>query len=339
MIQRKAYYVKPGSFKNLKLIEEHLKAPNPHEVQIEVKAIGLNFADVFCLLGLYEAAPKTAFIPGLEFSGIVTHVGKEVKGIKVGDDVMGVTRFGAYTDNINLDARYVIPIPDGWDYNDGASYLVQVLTAAYGLKELGNIKEGQNVLIHSAAGGVGLWANRICKFHNCFTIGTVGHKSKIPLLNQEGYDRTIIRDPKNFNKQLADSLEGRPLHLVMESIGGSIMKDSYNGLAPMGRLIAFGSAHYGERKDRPNYPRLIWKYLNRPRIDPQNMIGENKSVMGFNLIYLFENNEIMHHMLSELKEMDLGKPIIGHVYDFIDLPDALREFQSGMTSGKLVIKV
>ena len=115
------------------------------------------------------------------------------------------------------------------------------------------------------------------------------------------------------------------------------MKDGYQQLAPMGRLISFGSAHYGERKDRPNYPRLIWKYLNRPKIDPQNMIGENKSVMGFNLIYLFNNSHLMHDMLTTLKEMDLGKPLVGNTFDFEDLPDALREFQAGNTIGKQVI--
>ena len=142
-----------------------------------------------------------------------------------------------------------------------------------------------------------------------------------------------------FKEQLKQALDDRPLHLVMDSIGGTIMKDSYQALAPMGRLIAFGSAHYGERKDRPNYPRLVWKYLNRPRIDPQNMIGENKSVMGFNLIYLFEHSHIMHEMLQDLGNMKLGVPLIGHTFDFEDLPDALRRFQSGMTTGKLVINV
>lgn len=336
---RKAYYVRPGNFKHLKLRKEPIKDPDEHEVRVKIHAIGLNFADVFCLLGLYEAAPKEAFIPGLEYSGEVTKLGKKVSSFNIGDRVMGVSRFGAYCDQLNIDSRYVIPLPDHWTYDHGASYLVQVLTAAYGLMELGNLKKGQTVLIHSAAGGVGIWANRICKQYDCYTIGTVGNKSKLPLLVQEGYDQSIVRDSRSFKEQLHHALEGRPLHLVMDSIGGSIMKVSYDALSPMGRLIAFGSAHYGERRDRPNYPRLIWKYLNRPRIDPQNMIGENKSVMGFNLIYLFEHSEIMHVMLKKLKKMDLGIPYIGKTYPFPELPDALREFQSGRTTGKLVIKL
>lgn len=339
MNTRKSYYVKPGNFKNLKIKEENLGDPNDNEVQVEVKSIGLNFADVFCVLGLYDAAPDDAFIPGLEFSGVVKQVGSEVSKLKQGDKVMGVTRFGAYTSLINIDAGYVMDLPEDWTFDDGSAYLVQALTAYYGLVELGNLSSQMNILIHSAAGGVGIWANRICKQYDCFTIGTVGRSSKIDLLKSEGYDSQLVRNVKTFGPDLKDALEGRPLHLIMDSIGGTILKDGYKILAPMGRLVTFGSAHYGERKDRPNYPKLIWKYLRRPKIDPQTMIGYNKSVMGFNLVYLFDQVHLMHIILEKLSAMNLGKPIISKKYPFESLPEALREFQSGRTTGKLVINV
>ena len=105
------------------------------------------------------------------------------------------------------------------------------------------------------------------------------------------------------------------------------MKVGFENLSPTGRLIVYGSAQYGNRSDRPNYFKLIPKYLSRPKIDPQNMIKLNKSVMAFNLIYLFENTSLMHTLLSELQTMDLGRPIIGHEYDFQNLPEAIRFFQ------------
>jgi alcohol dehydrogenase len=125
----------------------------------------------------------------------------------------------------------------------------------------------------------------------------------------------------------------------MESIGGTILMDGYDTLAPMGRTVIFGSAHYGERLDRPNYPKLIWKYLHRPKIDPQAMIALNKSVMAFNLIYLFDHAELMHSLLKEIGQLELGKPLIGGTYEFEKLPDALRHFQSGKTIGKQVVVV
>ncbi len=339
MTTRKAYYVKPGHFKYLRSVEESLPDPKGNEVQIEVKTIGLNFADVFCVLGLYSAAPKEDFVPGLEFSGIIKAKGEKVSNFQVGDRVMGVTRFGAYASDLNIDHQYIIPLPESWSYDEGSAYLVQVLTAYYGLVNLGNMREGQNVLIHSAAGGVGIWANRICKRYNCFTIGTVGNPAKLDLLEKEGYDRSIVRNKSTLKQDLEAALNGKPLHLIMESIGGKVLQIGYDLLAPMGRIVVFGSAHYGDRTDRPNYIKLIWKYLRRPRVDPQNMISENKSVMAFNLIYLFEHAELMHEILNDLKSMDLGNPIIGKTYTYDQLPDALREFQGGKTTGKLVVHV
>ena len=93
--------------------------------------------------------------------------------------VMGVTRFGGYTSHLNIDSRYVIPLPKQWNFEEGAAYLVQVLTAYYGLIELGNIKKNSTVLVHSAAGGVGIWANRIARQFDAYTIGCVGNVSKL----------------------------------------------------------------------------------------------------------------------------------------------------------------
>ena len=338
-IQRTIYRLKAGNIKRLKLHSEVISFPKSDEVQIEIKSIGLNFADVFAILGLYSATPKGSFIPGLEFSGVVLDQGENCERFKKGDKVMGVTRFGAYSSHINIDSRYIIKIPDQWSYEEGASYLVQVLTAYYGLKELGAIKHYQTVLIHSAAGGVGIWANRIAKKFNCYTIGTVGSEEKVPLLNLEGYDKGIVRNINSFESDLLRALDGRELHQIMECIGGKIMKVGFRHLSPTGRLLLYGSAHYSERKDRPNYLSLIPKYLKRPRIDAQSMIAENKSIMAFNLIYLFQNVELMHQLLVELEQLNLGKPKIGMSFKFENLPQAIRHFQSGKTIGKVVVNL
>lgn len=338
-MDRIVYTVNPGNFKELKTKSDKLKTPDIDEVQVSIKAIGLNFADVFSVLGLYSAAPKTEFTPGLEFSGIITEIGSEVTSYQVGDKVMGVTRFGAFATGINIDASYVIHLPKDWSYDEGSAYLVQVMTAYYGLINLGNLQNNMNVLIHSAAGGVGIWANRIAKKYNCYTIGTVGSSEKLDLLKIEGYDKSIVRNETSFEVDLDKALDNRPLHIIMESIGGRILQVGYNALAPMGRSVVFGSAHYGDRTDRPNYFKLAYKYLRRPKIDPQAMISENKSIMGFNLIYLFEHVDLMHDVLQQIKELDLGRPVIGHTYPFEDLPDALRCFQGGQTKGKVVIQI
>lgn len=334
----KRYELKAGSLANMQLKERELPELAPHEARVAVKAIGLNFADIFAIWGLYGATPEGVFTPGLEFSGEVLEVGAEVEGLAVGDKVMGVTRFGAYTSHINMDQRYLIHLPKGWSYEEGASYLVQVLTAYYGLKFLGNIQENQQVLIHSAAGGVGIWANRIAKQYGAYTVGTVGNALKLPLLEKEGYDRGIVRS-KSFAKDLDKALGGRELNIVMECIGGRIFRESYERLGPQGRIVVYGSARYASVGKRPNYLKLLYYYLKRPKIDPQKLIEENKALMGFNLIWLYQQDVLMHQLLEELSDMDLGKPHVGYVFAYDKLKEAILLFQSGKTMGKVVVSI
>lgn len=107
---------------NLKLITEDLPPPEADEVLIRIRAIGLNFADIFALQGLYSATPDGSFIPGLEFSGEVVDAGKAVSGVSTGSKVMGVTRFGAYTDHIMINSDYVVELPAGWSHADPGKF-------------------------------------------------------------------------------------------------------------------------------------------------------------------------------------------------------------------------
>ncbi len=338
MFQRQVYSMpKVGSINNLKLNKENLGNPKDYEVCVKVKAIGLNFADIFVMQGLYSATPKGSLIPGLEFSGEIIEVGQEVKEWQVGDKVMGATKFGGYVSHINIHHRYIIPLPIDWSFEEGAGFLVQGLTAYYALIELGNIQKGMNVLIHSAAGGVGILANRICKKFDAYTIGTVGRSNKIDFLKkEENYDQVILRDQK-FSEKLTSALADRPLHLIMECIGGKILTQGWNVLAPMGRMVVYGNASFTTHGSKPNYPKLIWRYLKRPKIDPLRLPTLNKSLMGFNLIYLYEQTELMHHMLKGLQSLQLKPQYIGQVYKFEDMHEAIRNFQQGKTIGKVVV--
>lgn len=329
---------KAGSMNSLKLVDETLPEPCKGEVQIEVSTVGLNFADLFAIFGLYSATPEGSFVPGLEYSGTVVKIGSGVHGFKVGMRVMGLTRFGGYTTGLNIDQRYLVPLPNDWSFEEGAAYLVQVLTAWYALVELGNIQDGSTVLVHSAAGGVGIWANRIARHFNAHTIGCVGNPSKLKVLQNEGYSDGFVRD-NNFKDELKKKLDDKPLDIVMECIGGKIFVESYEAMAPEGRVIVYGSARYGQTGTRPNYIKLLWQFMRRPRLDPQKLIEENKAVLGFNLIHLYHNADKMKHILGELEKLELGKPYVGHSFSFVELKKALELFQSGNTTGKVVVSI
>lgn len=327
-----------GTIENLQFVTEDLPSPEAGEVQVEVRAIGLNFADLYTVWGMYKAAPTEDFIPGLEYAGVVSDVGEDVEQWRQGDRVMGITRFGAYVDRLNIDARYVTSIPQDWGFDEGAAFLVQALTAYYGLVELARTQPGENVLIHSAAGGVGIQANRIARRLGAWTIGSVGNEHKIEVLQREGYDRWIVRSER-FREDLNKALDGRPLNVIMECIGGKILMDGFKTLAVQGRMVIYGNASFTTRGDKPNKLKMLWRYLRRPKIDPLKLPGNNKSVMGFNLIWLYPQVERFHGIVQALMEMQLPPPLVGEQYPFPDLADAIRKLQSGLTVGKVVVVV
>lgn len=329
---------KTGSLNKLKLTSDNLPDPKSNQVTIEIKAIGLNFADFFCIHGLYKAAPKYNLIPGLEFSGVVIDKGNEVNEFSVGDNVIGVTKFGAFATHINLDKNYLIKLPENWSFEEGASFVVQALTAYYALKELGNVKKNQIVLIHSVAGGVGIYANRIAKKFNCTTIGTVGSPDKIEKIKSEKVDYILVRD-KNFIPDLKKVLNDRKIDLLLESLTGKYFKDTFNLLAPQGRAIIYGASNFATHTSFPNYLVLAYKYFTRPKVDILKLIEQNRSVMGFNLIWLYEKGDYLKSLLNEILELELEKPYIGEIFGFDKMHDAIRKFQSGKTFGKVVVRV
>ena len=338
-MKRKSYRItRVGSLNDLRLTDEEIGEPVGNQVQVAIRAIGLNFADVFTIFGLYKAAPKENFIPGLEFSGIISATGKDVRDMEVGDKVMGSVRFGSYTTHINIDRRYVTALPDGWTFEEGASFIVQALTAYYALVPLGNLRTGQTVLIHSAAGGVGIYANRIAKKFSAYTIGTVGNPSKVKLLKAEGYDDIIVRNGE-FRKHLAKALNGRQLDLVMDAVGGKVQKDSFDFLTTTGRMVAYGLSQFASPGARPNYLKLALQFITMPRYHTLTLIESNKSILGFNLIWLYDKVDMFKSMLDEIQALDLSKPFVGSVFTFDRLKEAINAFQGGQTTGKVVVRV
>ena len=327
---------KAGRLSDLALQKESLPELGDDNVHVRVTAVGLNFADIFALTGLYSATPEGSFIPGLEFAGEVIAVGAAVEAFCTGDRVMGVTRFGGYATVIDSAQEYVHLIPPGWDDAQGAAFLAQTMTAWYALKTLGDIQPGQQVLIHSAAGGVGLQAMRLARAAGAEPVGSVGSAEKLALLRNEGFTHVLVRE-RSFAKQL--QRESRSFDLVLDAIGGDVQLASFAALKPMGRLVVFGAAEFTPSGNRPNYLTAAWKFLRRPRYDVMSMISENKSVLAFNLIWLWEQQERMHVLLEELQKMELPPPHVGHRFGFSEAHRALECLRSGKSTGKVVLEV
>ncbi|GMH42610.1 hypothetical protein BSKO_10529 [Bryopsis sp. KO-2023] len=361
---------KTGSIADLRLVEKVLAAPKPGECRVRVKAVGLNFADVFTALGLYSAAPKGEYTPGLEFSGVVEEVGEgEVESLTVngydlgpegsraaaaasadlkpGTRVVGVTRFGSYASQLNIPCHLVRPLPAGWTFSQGAGFLVQGLTSLYALRGLGDVRPGSTVLVHSAAGGCGQFATKICQKLGAKVVATVGGASKVDFLttNFPGYltpEVVIVRNKSDFGRQLDEALGSlgvSSFDVVLDAVLGDYFRPAYERLGPGGRHVVYGAASMMPSGDRPNWLKLTWQFLKRPKLDLLKMPTENRSVMAFNLIWMFEKYGLLNELLEQLFALDLSPPYIGQSFDFEDAPSALRKFQSGKTVGKVILEL
>jgi alcohol dehydrogenase len=334
---------KPGTPDRLTRETEMLEDPPAGHARVAVGAVGLNFADVFACLGLYSATPKGPFVPGLEFAGTVEAVGPGVTSVAAGDRVIGLTRFGAYATAINADVRYLHPLPAGWSLAEGAALPVQAITAWYAISELGACRRGQGVLVQSAAGGVGLQALTILDGLGARVIATVGRESKVAFLEKHAHlerRQIIVRDRRTFRTQLDEALRANEMdgfHLVLDAVAGPFFLPAYRRLRPQGRFVIYGAADLMPAATRTGWLQMAARYLTRPRLDPIRMVTSNKSVMGFNLIWLWEQVDRLAEAYAALTPYVVRPPHVGRRFPFADAPAAMRYLQRGDSVGKVVL--
>jgi len=341
-----------GSLERLRRQSDTLPPPGPGEARVRVEAVGLNLADVFACLGLYSATPKGPFVPGLEFAGVIEALGPPGDSPAVaapsdcapGDAVFGMTRFGAYATAINARTALVGRRPAGWSAAEGAAFPVQGLTAWYGLAELARVAAGEVVLVSSAAGGVGLLALAILESIGARVVGTVGREEKRRfLIETRGLppDQVIVRDRRRFGDQLdraLASMDARGFDVVFDAVAGPFLEPAFTRLAPRGRLVVFGAADFMPRGRTKADPRLLIKYVRRWRIDPLWLMTWNRSVMGFNLIWLWDQADRLPGAYAALERVCAQPPLVGRRFAFDEAPAAMRFLKSGESIGKVVLE-
>ena len=337
-----------GSLDRLRLQEEPLSPPGPGEARIRVEAIGLNFADLFACQGLYSATPSGSFVPGLECAGVIESIGNETQSmsdLRPGDRVIALTRFGAYATALNVGIQYLHRVPDGWTMEQAAAWAVQGLTAWHGLVALGAVKRNDVVLVQSAAGGVGLLALDIVEALGARPIAVVGQDAKRDFLTGQrdvSPSSIIVRHSRSFGAQIdaaTAALGADGLDCVLDAVLGPTFRPAFERLRPEGRYVLYGAADFMSHASRPNYLALGWRYLRRPRLDPLAMISANRSVMAFNLIWLWDRVERLPEGYAALERLLPCPPHVGARFPFDQAVEAMRLLQSGQTIGKVVLKV
>lgn len=333
---------KPGSYDTFRYDEIPIHDPGPGEVQVEVKACGINFADVSVRLGLYRAARDLyPLCPGLEFAGVVKATGPGVEGFTPGNRVFGACRFGGYTTAINSPAEHLWPLPEAWSFERGATFPVAYLTAYYALHHVGHVRESDRVLIHSAAGGVGIALLHLLKMNGNMSVGVVGHSDKVDVAKEAGSTFVIDKGTQDL-WQKAEELSPEGYDIILDANGASTLKGSYDHLAPAGRLLIYGFASMFSHSGRKNILKLLWYYLKTPRFNPFDLTGANKTISGFNLIYLFDKVNLFRDFMQTLLIYDTeGQLPLAPIttFPFEDVVSAHKAIESGRSVGKLVLVV
>ena len=331
---------KPGSYDRLKIEDYHIEDPPDGSVQVEIMACGVNFADICVRLGVYSAAKHMESVcPGLEFAGIVKKSGEDNKHFKPGDKVFGVCRFGGYSTVINIPEDQLWHLPETWSFAEGATFPVAYLTAFHAMYNVGGIREKETALVHSAAGGVGMALLQLLKANNNTSVGIVGDTSKIDKAQEAG--ASYIIDKSNaLLWPAADILQPDGYDIIFDANGISTLKQSYIRLKPGGRLIIYGFASMLPHNGRLNKIKLIWDWLLTPRFSPFNLTTENRSVCGFNLIYLFDKVSFfrsnMEILLTKVENGEISAMPITE-FPFLQVAEAHRYMESGKSSGKIAL--
>lgn len=251
------------------------------QVRVRVRASGINFADILARLGLYPDAPRPPFIPGLEVSGEIEKIGQDVRSFVEGQRVIALTRSGGYAEKVCAQADRVSPIPETMSYEQAAGFPVNYLTAYHMLFTMGNVRPGERVLIHAAAGGVGLAAIELSNIAGAEVFGTAS-RSKFDFLRARGVEQLVDYRHQDFEKEVRRLTHGEGVDIVLDPVGGDSFAKSYRLLRPAGRLLVFGfSTIVGGAKS--NWLRVATRYLGTPRFDPLRMMGENRAVIGVHL--------------------------------------------------------
>jgi NADPH2:quinone reductase len=313
---------KIGGPEVLKIAEVPKPEVKPGTVMIKVRAAGINFADTLFRQGQYVMQPQLPDTPGLEAAGEIDAVGAGVTNLRPGQRVAAIGS-KMYAEYAIAPATQVIPIPDSLSFEDAAAVPVQVLTAWHLLHTAHHTAPGQTVLVHSAAGGVGIVAMQIAKAAGARVIGTVSSDSKAALAKEYGADDVINYATKDFAVEANRITGGRGVDLILDAIGATTMDKGIGCLAPFGHLILYGRS--GGAPEPLNVFRLFDK---------------STKVSGFTLYTVAAVPDVMRRGIEESFKLIAERKVkllVGKSFPLAQAAEAHKFMESRQSTGKLVL--
>lgn len=308
----------------------------PGQVRIRVHAAGLNFADVLARVGLYQDAPKPPSVMGYEVAGEVESVGAGADGFQPGQRVIAGTRFNGFAELATADPANVLRIPEGMSFEEAAAVPVAFGTAYAAVVLLSAVRPGEAVLIHSAAGGVGIAATQIARDRGAEVIGTAS-ASKHDAVRAQGATHVIDYRTQDVQAEVKRITGGKGVDVVLDALGS--FRESYKLLRPGGRMVMYGASQL-LTGDKRSIVKVLRAVATMPRFNAIKLMNDTKSVMGLNLLHWWDDRGSLDELIGPLGELlDRGaiKPVVAAAFPFDRAADAHRYIQERKNVGKVVL--
>lgn len=315
-----------GGPESLTLEDLPLPALGARDVRLKVHAAGLNFPDTLMISGKYQFKPSFPFAPGMECGGEVVAIGEKVSDVKVGDRVMATTGHGAFGEQVNCPAANVFRIPASMPYEIAAGFPITYGTTWHALVDRGRMKKGEVLLVHGAAGGVGLNAVELGRELGATVIGTVGSDEKAAIVKEYGAAHVINYSKESIKDRVKELTGGNGADVIYDPVGGDAFDQSLRCINWDGRLLVIGFAS-GRIPEAPANLALI---------------------KGCSIVGVFwgafaardpEKNRANFAALLALYEQGRLKPHVSSTFTLDQVPQAMQALLSRKTTGKVVIKV
>ncbi len=334
---KKVIYPKKGGVETIKIVDIKHKEIGVSQIKVRVYMAGINFADLMMRQGLYGASPNFPFTPGYEVSGIIVEVGDKVIGFKNGQRVIAMTGFGGYSEEVIVDQDRVISLPDNVTFEQAAAMPVTYSTAYHMLIYLGNLKKGDSVLIHHAAGGVGTAAAQISKSFGAGLIIGTASKSKKEFVESFGM-HFVDKENEDFVEVCRKMTGGMGVHHAIDPVAGKHLMKSYKSLRNGGKLHCFGASSASPNQ-KPSLFAALKMLINTPKFNPLKMMNSNKAVFGVHMGMMDDEELFKNHLLALRDLMDRGEinPIIDSTWRYEKVSEAQKYMHQGKNRGKILL--
>ncbi len=310
----------------------------PGEVLIKVESFGLNFADVMARRGLYKAAPPIPGVLGYEVVGTIDEYGSEVKDMEKGARVVSFTRFGGYAEYVKTDAAAVFPVSGSSDSGELAALSTQYTTAHYSAYVMANIKEGECVLVHAAAGGVGIALVQLSLNRGCNVVATVGSEKKVQFLKTLGVKHVFNYLEGDFEKGIPE-LTGKKPDVIFDPVGGKNFKKNLNILATGGRIVGYGASdQLNRKKSFISSLKLLFGFGFH---SPVKFMINTQGILGVNMLKVADDKpELLTRSMAAVVDMynkGLIKPHVAKEFKAEEIAEAHAFLESRQSIGKIVL--